>query len=273
MTRAKEVFNVEVRGEGEPPLVLLHGFGASNFSWRFWTDQLAESHALHLIELKGFGEASRDPEGGFGPLEQARLVESYIEEAGLHRPVLVGHSFGGGVALLAALSLQDAGRPVGGLILVSAAAYPQAIPIFIRLARIPLLGEAVFSVLPARTLMRLALRRVTYRPEQVTDADIEGHARAFHTLSRRFTMIRAARELLPEGHEGFVRRFREVDSPTLLLWGEEDPVIPVELGRRLAHELPRSELVTLPECGHLPPEEQPEESARAVLRFLEKHEL
>jgi len=47
----------------------------------------------------------------------------------------------------------------------------------------------------------------------------------------------------------------------------------VELGRRLAHELPRSELVTLPECGHLPPEERPEESARAVLRFLEKHEL
>ncbi len=251
-------------------MVLLHGFGASGFSWRHWKAPLSQRHALHLVDLKGFGKSATERHGSLGPVEQSRCVLEYIRARELRDPILVGHSLGGGVALLSALKLLDSGTPPKGLILVSSTAYRQPMPLFIGLARTPFLGELLFSLLPPRLLMRLALSRITGAGFEATPGQIQGYAAPLRSLRNRFTMIRAAREILPPDLDALTPRYRELDVPALLIWGDRDPVVPVGLGRRLAQELPDARLVELEGCGHLPAEERPQESLAPVLTFLDE---
>lgn len=262
-------FHLEELGEGHPPLVLLHGFGASNFSWRLWAPALKERHRLLLVELKGFGRGSIQRSRGFGPDEQSRELQGALREWGVSNPVLVGHSFGGGVALMTALALQEAGAPATALVLVCPAIYPQRLPPFIAAARVPVMGELLFTLLPPTVLMTLALDRITHSSVQVSREQVHGYAEPLRSLRRRYAMIRAARELFPDDHPGLLRRIPSLRSPTLVVWGRQDPVIPWALGARLTEDLPDARLSTVEDCGHIPMEERPEESLAPVLQFLE----
>ncbi len=264
--------HLESCGAGDPPLVLVHGFGAHGHFWRKWVPTLSQSHETHVVDLMGFGKADTPPWADYSPFAQARHLVELIRRIDGAPPVLIGHSLGAGVSLAAALLLRDEGRavPLGGLVLVSAAVYPQKFPFYLTLARTPLLGLLFLLGRPPEWLLRKGIRGIVDDPATVDSEQVRGYLEPLGTLARRRAILRAARQLDLDQARTLAERLPELDLPSLLMWGENDRIVPTELGVRLSRALRHSELVVLPGVGHLPPEEAPERSLRPVMDFLGK---
>jgi pimeloyl-ACP methyl ester carboxylesterase len=177
---------------------------------------------------------------------------------------------GGGIALLTALLLlEDDPARLSAMALLAPAAYRQPLPFFIRTAARPWLGPMALRMLPASFIIRAGLRRAYHDPTAITQAQVEAYAHPLRSRHGRHALSRMARQLIPPDLDALVARYREITVPSLLIWGAYDSVVPVRLGKRLAEELPRASLEMLPHCGHMPQEEDPEESLRIFRRFLD----
>jgi pimeloyl-ACP methyl ester carboxylesterase len=224
----------QVAGHG-PPLVLLHGLSGSTRWWARNVPTLAQHFHLHLVDLIGFGSsrgASR-----FVLREAASHLTRWMDHLDLDRASLIGHSMGGYIA--ADLAAAAPAR-IDRLVLVDAVALPlprtrwhQAIGLFRGLWRLP----------------------VDFLPVLVADAHRAGPA----------TILRAAHELLTADIQA---KLSQVAAPTLLVWGEGDAVVPVELGARLARALPCARLVVVPGAGHNPMWDRADVFNHLVLDFL-----
>lgn len=263
--------DIEVRGRGQP-LVLLHGFAASRFTYRFWVDDLATTHELHLIDSFGCGMAPFPADDRYGPLEQAEAVVRYLREKDLRGVTLIGHSLGGGVALLVALRLKELGESdrLAGFVSVSGAAYAQAIPRFIGLFRLPLLGRWLLRAIGPERVIPLVLRSIVFDPSAITEAQIEGYVAPLRSWKRRRAVVQTARQIVPPGIKDLEKRWGEIETPALLLWGRHDHVVPLWVGERLERDLPHAQLVVMEECGHIPSEERPRDSLAALRGFLQR---
>jgi len=262
---------VEVFGTRGRPLVMVHGFGARSFTWRHWVPTLAEDHRVHLLDLMGHGGAPAPADGDYSPRGHADLVRRYLVERELEGATLVGHSLGGGLVLLAALDLLDGERDrLDSLVLISAASLPQEIPPFIGMARIPVLGELLLTLLPSRWLIRRVLRSILHDPEAVRPEQVEAYAGPLGERARRRALLRTARRILPPDLDELVADYARIDLPALLLWGRSDPVVPPTVGRALEGILPRARLHLLDRVGHLPQEEAPERALEPVRAFLRR---
>lgn len=263
--------HVESHGSG-PPILLLHGFGGSSFTFRHWVESLARDHEVILVDMKGFGSAPKPDDERYDPHELANLIHRLVLQRDLRNLTLVGHSLGGGVALLVALLLLDRGEldRLRALVSVAGAAYGLRIPTFIGLVRRRWTAGLALRLVPSRWLIRTVLRSIVYDPEGVRPDQVESYAEPLGSRAGRRALLRTAAQIVPPDLAEITARFGELDVPALLLWGRSDPVIPVELGERLARELPRARLEILEECGHIPPEERPWESLAVLRKFLEE---
>jgi pimeloyl-ACP methyl ester carboxylesterase len=262
---------------GPPPragadvYVLLHGFGASAFTWRHLAPRLAERGHVVLVDIKGFGSAPKPDDGVYSPGDLAELVHRLLIERDLSRVTLVGHSLGGGISLLTALRLLDEGADrLHRLVLISSAAYPQRLPPFVGLARRPRLSAFLFWLLGPRRVIRVVLRKIFFDKTAVTPEQIEGYADPLEERAAREALLWVGSRVLPPDIDALNARFPQIEAPTLLIWGRHDLVIPLWVGERLSRELPRAEFVVFERCGHVPPEELPNETYEAVASFLDR---
>jgi pimeloyl-ACP methyl ester carboxylesterase len=195
-----------------------------------------------------------------------------LDDLGIERVTLVGHSLGGGVALLTAIKMLQAGRldRVKALVLVSSAAMPQSLPFLVRLARIRALNIVALGRVPPRHVVRWILRQIVYERETISDEMVEGYAGPLAAPASRRALLDTARQIIPDNVHDIVAEYPALNVPVLLLWGEHDKVVPLWVGEQLSAVLPNAELVVLPRCGHVPPEERPMVSLRTVSAFLAK---
>ncbi len=259
--------HVEQYGDGPKQIMLLHGFGATSYTWRSWIGALAQERRVWSVELKGHGSAPAPPDDSYSLHDHADLVHRLILQKDLHQLTLVGHSMGGGIALLVALRLLEKGR-LERLLLVSSAAYPQRLPPFIGLAARGRLSEWGLRFIPKRLLIRTVLRSIVFDRNGVTDAQVAAYAEPLYSPAHRTALIKTAGGIIPPDFAELTTRFPEIDLPTLLLWGRHDWVVPLDVGERLVTALPRARLEVMEDCGHVPPEELPKESLEIVLKFL-----
>ena len=262
-------------GDGVPVFLLLHGFGASSFTWRSWVSELSARGHVVLVDMKGFGAAPKPDDGRYQPTVQAELVHRLIAQRDLRRVTLCGHSLGGGVSLLTAIRLLDESRERGTpqrlerLVIVSGAAYRQRLPPFVAMARRPRLSAGLLGLLGPRRVIRYVLRTIVHDAEAVTSMQVEGYADPLRTKAARRALLWAAAQIVPPDLDDLAARFPEIDVPTLLLWGRQDRVVPLWVGERLAQELSRAELHVMEDCGHLPQEEHPQATLDLVRTFLD----
>ena len=160
-----------------PPIILLHGFGACAYTWRYLIPPLAAQHRVFTMDLKGFGLSDKPADGHYAVSDQAELVADFIRRQDLHDLVIMGHSMGGGVTLMTYLKLRetDPGR-IQKLVLIDSAGYPQKMPWFIWLAKIPGLNTALSKVLSPRFATALVLKKCYYNKDTVTEAQIDTYA-------------------------------------------------------------------------------------------------
>lgn len=263
--------SVVVEGTGDLDLVMVHGFGGSRFTWRFWQPELRKRARLHLIDLKGFGAAPKPSDDAYTPRDLSGLLVRYVKEQGLQRWVMMGHSMGGGLTLMTHMALQDQGGSLPlGLVLVAAAAYPQKMPSLIGLARNPVLGPALFAAMPAKAMIRMGLKAAYHQDRTPDEATVEGYTAGLVTKGAKEALRKTAINLVPDDLDAFTRRIPDIATPALLIWGKQDQVVPFWVGERLNNELPNSELVAFDGCGHVPPEEMAEETLAPVLDFLDQ---
>ncbi len=260
-----ELLNYETYGEGDPVL-FLHGFGANNYTWSK-IYPLIYGRKLILLELKGHGRSEKPLDGKYSVHDQAELVCSFIASHNLKNLVLVGHSFGGGVALVTALKLQSQGRHLRGLILIDSAGYRQKFPFFIGVLRIPLIGW-LSSLLPAEFSIRQVLEEAYFDNKKITPETINAYAGPLKLPGADYALRQTALCLPPSDIDVLERSYSTIQAPTLLIWGREDKVVPLELGKRLNQAIRGSELIVIDQCGHMPPEEWPELTAKLISDFL-----
>ena len=254
--------------------VLLHGYAASSFTWRHWTESLTRRGRVLLVDMKGFGNAPKPDDDRYSPLDFGDLVVELIEALDLEHVTLVGHSLGGGVTLLAATSLLE--RPpkrLSRLVLVASVAYRQPLPPFVTLSHWPLLSTVALRMVGARRVIRTALRQIVYRPDSVTEDQVRAYAEPLTTPDGVRAALAAGRVIVPPSVDELPAQIARLDLPTLLIWGDTDPVVPLWVGERLARDLPNARLEIIPECGHVPPEEHPVRSIELVEAFLDEHPL
>lgn len=249
--------------------LLLHGFGGSSFTWRWWTPALEARGHVVQVDLLGFGQSPMPAEGPYDPVGQAGLVLDVLAEIDPARLTVVGHSFGGAISLLVALELQELGRAPERLVLVAGVAYRQRIPPFVRIARYPRLGEAVFKMVGPRLIMAQALRSVVFDTTSVTSDLVTGYARPYAREGAVRALLTCAARIHPPRMDAITARYPRLSMPTLLLWGKHDRVVPPWVGARLARELPNARLRVFNRCGHLPQDELPDSSLAEVEAFLD----
>jgi pimeloyl-ACP methyl ester carboxylesterase len=259
---------VERVGQGDP-LILLHGFGASRATWRHWTPELAHRFTVYLVDMRGFGSAGTVEPPRYSPADLSGDVVRMILALDLRDVTIVGHSIGGGVALLATLMLEDAGEGSRVIRLVSIAgtAYAQKIPRYVGMLRQPH-TQLLLQLVPTGWLIRKVLESIVYDTSCVNGEMVSAYARPLRTRSAKRAAAAAALQLIPENLDEITRRYSKLDVPTLILWGRHDPVVPLALGQRLAKEMPNARLVVMEKCGHVPSEERPAEALAQVLAFL-----
>lgn len=117
----------------------MHGFGSSLLTWTDIEPYLTETATLFELDLKGHGRSPKPRDHRYSLQDQTALATSFILENDLRDIVLLGHSYGGAVALLTFLSLRRLGEPqrIRNFVLIANAAYPQKFPFFIRILRSP----------------------------------------------------------------------------------------------------------------------------------------
>jgi pimeloyl-ACP methyl ester carboxylesterase len=254
-----------------PPLLLLHGFGTNGYTWNRWLPVLSRSHRIFVLEMKGFGDAPKPRDDRYSPLDQASLLHRWILQKNLWNLTVVGHSLGGGVALLTTLAFQrEDRRRIRRLALIAGIAYPQPLSPYLRLLGHPVVGPLLLRLLPLRRVFRIALRKAYHPSHPVPESHVEAYVHPLRTAEGRYALSRSAAQLLAPASVAMATRYREADLPTLLLWGREDPVVPLWVGERLLTELPDARLEILEGCGHMPQEEAADESLQRFLRFLEE---
>lgn len=243
-----------------PAVVLLHGFGSSLDTWHHVVPKLAASYRVVAIDLKGFGRSSR-PAGDYSPAAQAALVLGVMDAAGISRAAVVGHSWGGSIALTLARVAPDRVTRVaiyGGFL------FEEQIPPYLRWGQVEGLGDLVFAMsFRERPDERLA--RAFYDPDRLEERYVE---RVIADLERPGTIAASLAAVRGMDFEALVQALPEIAQPALLLWGREDRVSPPVYGERLASLLPRARLVVYPRCGHFPHVEALDASTQALLGFL-----
>jgi pimeloyl-ACP methyl ester carboxylesterase len=208
-------------GEG-PPLVLLHGLGATKVSFLPTVAALAERHRLIAVDLPGFGDSDK-PLGAYDAPFFAERVHALLEVLELDRTHLLGHSLGGRIALEVAMS--DPSRIDRIVLLTPSMAWLRRPPWagFVRLLR-PELG----LVQPApRALVEGVVRKLI--PGAETDAStaaaVDEFLRGYLDPRGRAAFYAAARNILLEDHERFWTELRTLSPKSLFIWGRQDPLV------------------------------------------------
>jgi len=260
-------------GEGKPALVLLHGFGASIYSWQEVMSPLAEDAYVVAFDRPAFGLTERPLPGepawpGYNPYSkeaQVDLTVGLMDEMGISRAVLVGNSAGGTVAAETALAYPERVR---ALVLVDAAIYTGGgSPAWIR----PLLNTPQMrrvGPLLARRIQSWGRdfgRSAWHDPSKIPSDYWEHYERPLQAEHWDRALWELTRSSRPSAVSD---RLSELTMPTLVITGDDDRVVPTEQSVRLAESLPDAALVVIPECGHVPQEECPDAWLTAVEAFL-----
>jgi pimeloyl-ACP methyl ester carboxylesterase len=259
-------------GSGEPALILLHGFGASVFSWHEVMAALAGHGTVIAYDRPGFGLTQRLLPGewkGENPYSlpaQVAILIGLMDGLWIEKAILIGHSSGGMVALASALTQT---QRFSGLVLVDPAIYSSGgAPAWLKpLLRLPLSDRVGPSI--ARYLMekqgRRLIERAWHDPRKITPHVLEGYRKPFQAGHWE----RALWELTKVSDAGNrVLPLSEIRVPALVLSGDDDRIIPEEQSRRLAQALPDARFIEIEDCGHVPQEECPAPFLAAVTAFV-----
>jgi pimeloyl-ACP methyl ester carboxylesterase len=244
-----------------PTVLLLHGTASSLHAWDGWAKPLSATHRVVRLDLPGFGLTGPDPTGDYSDTRAIRVLIGLMDQLGIERASLVGNSLGGRIAWNFAAQHPER---LTRLVLVSPDGFASPGFEYDRAPKMPLVMKVLPYVAP-RGLLKANLAAGYGRPETLSEATLTRYRDMLLAPGvRRAILARMAQVILKEPGPTLSR----ITTPTLLLWGEKDGMIPISNAADYQRYLPDATLVRLPGLGHLPFEEDPAGSLPPVERFL-----
>jgi len=235
-------------GEGSRAIILMHGWGCNMDAMSIFERVGAEKHTVYNLDMPGFGTSS-EPPFPWGIEDYTHMLEDFVKAMGIGSPILIGHSFGGRVAILYA-SRNDVNR----LILVDAAG--------VRPRRSPVYYAKVYSFKLARKIYPYLMGRA--KAEKVI-AEMRAR-RGSYDYNNCSDMMR--RVMVRVVNADLRHAMPHIKAPTLLMWGEDDSATPLRDARIMKKLIPDAGLVTFPGAGHFSFIDNPYQSAATVRRFI-----
>jgi pimeloyl-ACP methyl ester carboxylesterase len=264
--------NYQVGGHGQRTIIFLHGFGASGLTWKDLMPYLDDNRYRYIIfDLIGSGYSSKPHNADYSMTANADAIISFINKSDLSNYLIVGHSFGGGVALLATIkSIEGASKPPKGIVLLDAAAYSAYIPFFVDGLRTPVLGPLLLSLTSAEFQARFTLDHIYFDKQKVTDEIVGRYTYFMRMPGHDYALVQTAKQVASKEFDQLTRNYDKLRLPALVLWGSDDPVLPLSLGERLTSDLPNAKLQIIQNCGHNIQEECPGPTAAEINIFLDE---
>lgn len=251
-------------------MVLLHGIAGTSATWDAVIPRLAEHYDVLAPDLLGHGESAK-PRGDYSLGAYANALRDLLEALGKNRATLVGHSLGGGIAMQ--FAYQFLGR-CERLVLVDSGGLGREVHPLLRAAALPG-AELVLPWLSTTTSRGVgALIRGMNRLGIRTGPDLDETWRSFVSLrepAARRAFIQTVRGVMDLSGQRVIaneRLYLAEGLPTLIVWGENDPLIPVRHARASHERIAGSRLEIFPEAGHFPHRDDPERFAKVLADFI-----
>lgn len=244
-----------------PALVLLHGLGASLHTWEPWARALDSQYRVVRFDFPGHGLSGPAPAGDYRDERTLGLLQALLDSLGITKATLIGNSMGGRIAFSFAAAHPER---VDKLVLLAPDGFASPGFEYDKPAKVPAAFGLMRWVLP-RPLLRANLAPAYAHPDAVHDSVTSRYYDLMLAPGNRQALLaRMQQTMLTDP----VPILRTITAPTLLVWGEQDGMIPIANAQDYLKALPHARLVTLPGLGHLPFEEAPEQSLGPVRAFL-----
>jgi pimeloyl-ACP methyl ester carboxylesterase len=254
-------------GNGDP-VILLHGFASSSFTWLHIAEALSKNHTVFALDFKGFGLSDKPVDTRYSPRDQADIVRRLILEQDMKDITIVGHSLGGAVALSTYNSLLEEKQRVKKMVLIDTFIQNPVLSVRMKIVTLPLVSSLGIRLLPANLCASIILRGSYLDSSKITDRTLRAYTHYIGLPGASQAMAETARKLFYENSDDLLKIADEVEIPVLLIWGNRDSVFPLINGEVLSKRMHKAKLSVIPECGHTPQEEKPAETLKLIMDFL-----
>lgn len=238
-----------------PAVVLIHGFGGHTFSYRHQIATLSRDHRVVALDLLGYGYSGRTVDADYSLTAQASRVLGLMDALGIEQAALVGHSMGGAVAMRVAEESTDRVDRLALVASVSGDAAPRFRGFGVIRPLLPLLSH----------IAKDRILRASFSDHSKITAEIRD---AYIAPMRISGSMDGLRRIMADAQRDEPIKYERITQPTLILWGEDERLLPGFTLDRLRQRLPHAEVVTVLAAGHLLLEEQPEACSRVLREFL-----
>ncbi|WP_324828089.1 alpha/beta fold hydrolase [Qipengyuania zhejiangensis] len=259
---------IHVRDEGPrgaPVIILLHGSNADLHTWRDWADGLRDEYRVIRFDQRGHGLSGPAPDGNYELTSFIGDVDKVADALGVETFTLAGNSMGGAIAMGYAIANPDR---LEGLVLVDASGAPVMREgggnLAFSLATKPVIGNLMSQLLP-RSLIEKSLSQSVSNQSVVTPQAVD----RYWEMARYPGNREATRKRFSTPRKSFpAETVAAMRVPTLVMWGEDDALVPFEAAGWYMDHLPNATLVAYPGIGHIPMEEAPERSLADLRAWL-----
>ena len=245
-----------------PVLLLLHGFGSSLQTWDVWAEKLDKKYRVIRLDLPGFGLTGPSPSDDYSELNDLNTVTRFVDSLGITDLSVVGHSMGGKIAWTFAAAHPER---VKALVLMAPDGFPQAEAIGTKPYAMPAIMGVMKYSLP-KYFVRKSIEPAFVDLNELDDQLVNRYHDMLRAPGVRAAILARANQTI---YTDPVPRLKQIKAPTLLIWGDEDKMIPSSNAKSYAAVLENSETVLIPKLGHLLHEEHAELGLAKVTEFLD----
>jgi pimeloyl-ACP methyl ester carboxylesterase len=244
-----------------PAVILLHGLGSSLHTWEPWAQTLQAHFRVIRFDLPGFGLTGADPTGDYSDTRSVAVLAALMDALSVPRASLVGNSMGGKLAWQFASEHPDR---VEKLVLISPDGFASPGFDYDKQAEVPMVARLLPYTLPT-WLLRMNLAPAYADKSRLTEDTVTRYRDLMLAPGVRDALLQRTGQVRLEHPEP---RLRRIQIPTLLVWGEKDALIPISNAQDYLKSMPDARLITFPDLGHVPQEEDPAQSLPPVEAFL-----
>lgn len=254
--------HVRDRGPRQAPVVvLLHGFGASLQTWDPWALALSKTHRVIRLDLPGSGLSPPDPANDYTDARSLQLLLHVLDDLGVSRATIVGHSLGGRIAWTFAAQHPERTER---LVLIAPDGFASEGFDYGKPPQVPAILGWMRYVLP-QFVLRMNLQGAYAHADHLSDALTARYHDLLRAPGARQAMLERLKQTVLQEPQPMLR---QIKAPTLLVWGQADAMIPASNAQDYLQAIAGSRLFLCPGVGHLPHEEAAEVSLKALLDFL-----
>ena len=263
-------YRVEGLAQDSIPLVLLHGTGASLHTWDGWVNALKTERKIIRLDLPAYGLTGPNPTSDYSQEFYASFINDFLTKLGVKKCIIAGNSLGGSIGWNFAVKYPE---KVSKMILVDAGGYPmksKSVPIAFQVAGLPVIKN-LFKYVTPRFIVQKSIENVYADKSKVTDVLVDRYFELSLRNGNRQAFIDRMSEFRNKGIVNVkTAKIKDLLMPTLIIWGEKDLLIPLEVGEKFHADLPNDTLVVFKNLGHTPMEEDAAKTVAVVKEFLKK---